>query len=183
MNDWLYFISVYISFYINIHISFYNFWLLRASRLLLYALFQELNYYYYYYIPRCQQPVPGSEIVGKAPIWESECEHQRGGWRETRRLSPYFSQDPARVLFPRSLSCRPYYPRASNRLWCQLHTVTTFDGESLGLSIFFSIQWQRLHFSETFVKGQWSVTFLNFWWTVMLSRSQLAVRTAVGGFS
>ena len=38
--------------------------------------------------------------------------------------------------------------------------VPTFDGESYGLSTFFRIQWQRLHFSHAFVKGQWNAMFL-----------------------
>ena len=58
----------------------------------------------------------------------------------------------------------------NNLPWCRLHTVSTFDGESYGLSIFFRIQWSRLHFSYAFVKGEWNAKFLNFWWMVMLSR-------------
>ena len=67
----------------------------------------------------------------------------------------------------------------NNPRWCRLHIVPTFGGESYGLSIFFRIQWQRLHFSYAFVKGQWNAIFPSFWWTVVFSRSQLAVRTAV----
>ena len=67
----------------------------------------------------------------------------------------------------------------NNLPWCRLHIVPTFDGEWYGLSIFFSIQWQRLHFSKAFMKGQWNAIFPNLWRTVVLSRSQLAVRTAV----
>ena len=62
--------------------------------------------------------------------------------------------------------------------WCRLHTVPTFDDESYGLSLFFRIQWLRLHCSYAFVKGQWNAISLNFWWTVMLSRSRLTVHTA-----
>jgi len=58
----------------------------------------------------------------------------------------------------------------NNLSWCRLHKVSTFDGESYGLSIFFRIQWQRLHFSLAFVKGQWNAIFLNVRWTVKLSR-------------
>ena len=47
----------------------------------------------------------------------------------------------------------------NNLPWCRLQKVTTFDGESYSLSIFFSIQWQRLNLSRLLWKDSWTLYF------------------------